>query len=148
MACPLISFIYIIYDQQNVHSLLLRRKKKQLLGDNIKYFAGKEIVHLTLFEITRHFLLTNIGKFVENFGETPFHCANIAMRNGEIRLDYMGSSIVMASLTSFRCKLEDHWLIPESMSEQTSGKFPFLHIPYFVSGGISSGKHLQIFFST
>ena len=65
---------------------------------------------------------------MENFGETPFHCANIAMRNGEIRLDYMGSSIVMASLTSFRCKLEDHWLIPESMSEQTSGKFPFLHL--------------------
>eukprot|EP00111_Clytia_hemisphaerica_P008655 TCONS_00025304-protein len=62
------------------------------------------------------------GKFVENYGDTPFHYANIAMSKGEVRLDYMGSSIVMASLSSFSCKLEDHWLIPENLSEQNSGE--------------------------
>jgi Fragile site-associated protein C-terminus. len=68
------------------------------------------------------FIHHSLGKFVENYGATPFHYANIAMKNGEVRLDYMGSSIVMASLSSFSCKLEDHWLIPEHLVEKSDCK--------------------------
>ena len=63
------------------------------------------------------------------------------MKNGEVRLDYMGSSIVMASLSSFSCKLEDHWLIPEHLSEQTSCEYST------VDSIIRTSVHVRVIFT-
>ena len=52
-----------------------------------------------------------LGCFSDTIDSVPEHHANVSLRCGEIRIDYMGSSIVMASLTSFTTKVEDTWNI-------------------------------------
>lgn len=52
-----------------------------------------------------------LGCFGDTIDSVPEHHATVSLRCGEIRIDYMGSSIVMATLTSFTTKLEDTWNI-------------------------------------
>ncbi|XP_065669615.1 bridge-like lipid transfer protein family member 1 isoform X3 [Hydra vulgaris] len=50
-----------------------------------------------------------IGKFSENIKDIVSHKASLIMKSAEIRLDYMGSCIIMTSLSLFKLKLDDEW---------------------------------------
>ena len=65
------------------------------------------------------------GNFEENFGENPSHLASVSLKGAETRLDYMGSCILMATLSGFKCNLEDIWQLPKVNEEELQGIFKF-----------------------
>ena len=50
-----------------------------------------------------------VGRFSENINEAVSHKANLTIKSAEIRLDYMGSCIIMTSLSLFKVKLDNEW---------------------------------------
>eukprot|EP00794_Sanderia_malayensis_P007184 gene7184-7990_t len=53
------------------------------------------------------------GKFDENLGCNPSHIARVMMKGAELRVDYMGSCILMGTLSAFRSELNDNWILPD-----------------------------------
>jgi len=69
------------------------------------------------------------GRFENGIDELPKHLSNVSMRCGEVRIDYMGSSILMATLSSFTANVEDEWTLGASKPNKRTLNV----IPSFVS---------------
>jgi hypothetical protein len=59
-------------------------------------------------------------EFAENLGFIPNHSVASTVKSLELRLDYMGASIIMAFLYTLKLKLNDEWVIPQLSSPRSS----------------------------
>jgi len=65
------------------------------------------------------------GIFRENLEEDPSHRASVTVRGIETRLDYMGSCILMATLSGFTFEMNDKWLFSKPQDEKSSDEDQF-----------------------
>ncbi len=74
-------------------------------------------------------LCTSIsGRFEESLGQNPAHNATVMMKGAELRVDYMGSCILMATLSGFKSGLHDDWVLPQQDFHNFEGIFILLTI--------------------
>ncbi|XP_062586140.1 bridge-like lipid transfer protein family member 1 isoform X2 [Saccostrea cucullata] len=68
--------------------------------------------------------LNDLNLFVEvnedpEQGKQPLHSMGVSLYTIECRMDYMGSSVLMARLNEFRIALKDEWLVQDKLTSDT-----------------------------
>ena len=73
------------------------------------------------------------GNFEENLGSLPVHLGSVGMRVAEVRLDYMGSCILMGTISGFNSNMHDTWVLPDITAQPRPGENFCFSIVFFFS---------------